>query len=48
LVEALLYFALSFRSLVSENFRRVLGEEKFQAMLFGSGSAGKSDLPNER
>lgn len=27
-------------------FRRVLGEEKFQAMLFGSGGAGKPDLPD--
>jgi hypothetical protein len=29
-------------------FRRVLGEEKFQAMLFGSGETGKSDLPIRR
>jgi len=29
-------------------FRRVLGEEKFQAMLFGSGEAGKSDPPTQR
>jgi len=27
-------------------FRRVLGEEKFHAMLLGSGEAGKSDLPD--
>lgn len=29
-------------------FRRVLGEEKFQAILFGSEEAGKSDLPPQR
>lgn len=27
--------------------RRVLGEEKFQAMVFGSGEKGKSDLPTQ-
>ena len=29
-------------------FRRVLGEEKFHAMLLGSREAGKSDLPTQR
>jgi hypothetical protein len=29
-------------------FRRVIGEEKFQAMLFGSGEAGKLELRIQR